>query len=237
MLTSVQMVAAAALAAMAGGAAELPFAIDSPAEFDPAKAGWRKVFEDDFDGKEVDWRDKWTQPYYDVRPRELAETDGNGHLRVRIDFEPGSTNRLRSTTLQTRQAFGYGYYEARVKFTSHNGFWCAFQIGGDANANPFLDGFALDVFEDFCLRVSNPSNALHGCLDHSLHVNGGLGRRKSWDYKSVLPDPVDGWHTIGVRWTPLEMTYYLDGKAIRATSAPANSPWNTVTYDAANHAA
>ncbi|MBQ3345185.1 MAG: serine hydrolase [Kiritimatiellae bacterium] len=235
---TVRTLFAAALAALADcAAAEMPFAIDRPAEFDPAKAGWRKVFEDDFDGPEVDWREKWVQPYYDARPRELAETDGEGHLRIKVDFEPGSTNRLRSTSLYTRQAFGCGYYEARVKFTSQNGFWSAFQIGGDANANPFLDGFALDVFEDFCLRIRNPTNELFNCLDHSLHVNGGLGRRKSWDYKSVLPGPADGWHTVGVRWTPLEITCYLDGKAVRAKSAPDNSPWDTVTYDAANHAA
>ena len=169
----------AALAAAAyGAAAEIPFAIDRPAEFDPAKAGWRKVFEDDFDGPEVDWREKWVQPYYDARPRELAETDGEGHLRIKVDFEPGSTNRLRSTSLYTRQAFGCGYYEARVKFTSQNGFWSAFQIGGDANANPFLDGFALDGFEAFRRREDKRDLIFHRyknpapAEDAPLHYGG-----------------------------------------------------------------
>ena len=217
--------------------AAVPLSIERLPEFDPEKAGWRKVFEDEFDGTEVDWKEKWFQPYDDVHPRELAETDGKGHLKIRIETVPGTTNRLRSTSLYSRQAFGYGYYEARLKFTSQNGFWSAFWTYGDSNTNPFLDGFEIDGYEYYYTRIKNTADARFNCLDHNLHVRGGLGRSKSWNYKSELPGPIDRWYTLGVRWTPFEITYYLEGKAIRSKSAVGHSPWETVTFDAANHAA
>ena len=212
----------------------VPFAIERLPEFDPAKAGWKLVFEDEFDGAEVDWKDKWFQPYYDVHPHEMAATDGEGHLKIKIDFEPGSTNRLHSTSLYTRRAFGYGYYEARLKFTNQNGFWTAFWTYGDSNTNPFLDGFEIDGYEDYYLRYKDPKDR---CLDHNLHIRGGLGRGKSWNYRATLPGPIDRWYTLGVKWTPFEISYYLDGKLLDSRSVVGHSPWDTVTFDAFNHAA
>ena len=222
-------------------ASVVPFEIERLPEFDPVKAGWPLVFEDNFDGDRVEWDTKWFEPYYDQHDKSCAQLDGEGHLRIRVDFKPGVTDRtsvsnLHTCSLYTKQGFGYGYYESRFKFTEGKGWWAAFWTYGDANTNPFLDGFEIDGFEDYYLRWKE-GTPWYNVLDHNLHIRGGLGRGKSWNYASDLPGTRDEWYTLGIRWTPFEITYYLNGKAIRAKSAVGHSPWDTVTFDAFNHCA
>ena len=219
----------------------VPYVLEKLPEFDPVKAGWPLVFEDNFDGDKVDWDTKWFEPYYDQHDLGCAQLDGEGHLKIKVDFKPGVTDRTVSTNLQTcsvytKKGYGYGYYEARFKFTQSKGWWAAFWTYGDANTNPFLDGFEIDGFEDYYLTWKK-GTPWYNVVDHNLHIRGGLGRSKSWNYASVLPGGRDEWYTLGIRWTPFEITYYLNGKAIKTKNKVGHSPHDTVTFDAFNHCA
>ena len=58
---------------------------------------------------------------------------------------------------------------------------------------------------------------------------------QSWQYRSRLPGTLDDWYVIGCKWTPFEISYYVNGRLMK--SAANHSPYSTVTFDAKNHAA
>ena len=200
-------------------------------EFDPDKAGWKKVFSDDFDGTEIDWS-KWYQNPWAKR-KHLAALDGEGHLAITCDFIPGTTN-LTSTGILSRPSFTYGFVEAKVKFTKNSGWWAAFWLYGTSNTNPGVDGSEIDIFEDYYTRAATPAGPHRPILDHNLHVSVGRSLQ-SWNYKSELPGTLDDWYVIGCKWTPFEISYYVNGKLMKSRSN--HSPYDGVTFDAKNHAA
>ena len=206
----------------------IPFKVELLKEFDPVKAGWKLVFSDEFNGTEVDWS-KW----FNYKNRENAILDGKGNLLLKIDFNP-KTQQLEEASLWSRQTFKYGYFESRLRFTKQPGWWAAFWLYGDSNANPMLDGFEIDIFEDYYTRPNKKGAANLGILDHNLHVYTG-SLLKSWNYSSKLPGSLDDFYVIGCKWTPFEISYYLNGRQI--ASSANHSPYNSVTFDAIHHAA
>lgn len=196
-------------------AAEVP-------EFDAKAAGWNLMFGDEFDGTAYD-ETKWTVP---ERIRKLAFVS-NGIAYVQCDYKPGTTN-LMTGYITSKESFGYGYYEARVRFTTYNGWWSAIFLYSGAVGNPFVDGMEIDVYEDYYMR--NPSRNV---LDHNLHAYGA-GPLKSWNYTTKIPGSHKDWYTIGCLWTPFEISYYLDGKLMKSKSS--HSPYDSATFDAFRHA-
>ncbi|MDD4016572.1 MAG: glycoside hydrolase family 16 protein [Kiritimatiellae bacterium] len=202
--------------------------------FDPDKAGWKKVFEDDFNGTELDMT-KWTLRH--PNPEGLLKI-ADGELRIGCDFTPGCTNRvsknLRTAEVMTRENYRFGYFEARVRFTRQNGWWAAFWLYGTKNANPFTEGFEIDIFEDFYTRRRDKSGKLFNMIDHNLHLYcGSMKALKSWNYNSEIPGGPDEWYDVGCKWTPFEISCYINGKLI--SSRAWHSPWESVTFDAFNH--
>ena len=110
--------------------------------------------------------------------------------------------------------------------------FCA-RIYGDSNRNPMLDGFEVDIFEDYYTRAKMENGPNEGILDHNLHIFTG-SVMKSWNYKSKLPGNLDDFYTLGVKWTPFEISYYLNGQLIK--SSAKHSPYDSATFDAFNHA-
>ncbi|MBT9143300.1 MAG: Beta-glucanase [Dehalococcoidia bacterium] len=211
---------------------KIPLKIDRFSTFDPRKANWKLVFSDEFNGTKVDW-DKWFVGGYDKRlSEELASLDGKGNLLIKTDFGPDGKE-LMSSALWSKKTFGHGYFEARLRFTKQPGWWAAFWLNGPNNTNPLLDGFEIDIFEDYYTRPREKGGPVEGILDHNLHVFTG-GLLKSWNYNSKLPGGMDDFYVLGVKWTPFEISYYLNGRLIESTAT--HSPYNSVTFDAVNHA-
>ena len=219
--------------AVSAGQSARPTAFISPEkEFDPEKAGWKKVFEDDFEGTQIDMTKWWFAPWA-KHPEKKVALDGEGHLAIKCDFIPGTTN-LTSGGIWSAQAFRYGFFEAKVKFTKNSGWWSAFWLYGRSNTNPSVDGSEIDIFEDYYTRSATPAGPHRPILDHNLHVSVGKALQ-SWQYRSELPGTLDDWYWIGCKWTPFEISYYVNGKLMK--SQANHSPYGSVTFDAKNHAA
>ena len=209
-----------------------PKAVVEPCEtFDPKAAGWPCVFEDDFNGTEVD-RTKWTSGSF-RRKDGFVGLDGEGHLFIKCDFKPG-TNTLRSSSIASAKVFRYGYFEAKVKLTKNSGWWSAFWLYGSSSRNPIICGAEIDIFEDYYTRAATPAGPHRPILDHNLHIETAKAL-KSWNYKSTMPGTIDDWYVIGCKWTPFEISYYVNGKLMRTQAN--HSPYQSVTFDAINHAA
>jgi len=208
----------------------VPYKVDLLGTFDPVKAGWPLIFEDDFEGTALN-TNKWYFPHYAGQHKECFTLDGKGHLRLTADWDEKKPGKLKTDGIWSSVSSTYGYFVARLKFTQAPGWWAAFWLYGPQNNNPFLDGFEIDIFEDYYTRAK-PGQQSRKILDHNNHVNMG-GLTKSWNYNSVLPRGVYDWYELGCKWTPFEISYYLDGKLI--ASSASHSDYKSVTFDAIQH--
>ena len=181
--------------------------------FDPAKAGWTCVFEDEFCGTEVD-TNKWYRPHFASKSARI-EPDGDGHLVFHV--EKNEKGLIPNAYLYSVPEYECGYYEARVRFTTGLGWWAASWIYGGSNQNPFLDGFEIDTFEDFYTRLKD-GHFLKDRIAHSMHTHIG-DYKSSFQLHTPVQGPVDGWHTIACRWDPLSVAFYLDGRLTGSYSA------------------
>lgn len=207
--------------------AMIPMKIDVQPAFDPIKEGWNLVFDDDFNGNQIDEK-KWF--FESAELPNLRLKDGFLEISTSLDKR---TNRVTSGGLRTRDSFQYGYFEARVRFTRKPGWTANFYLYGGQTGNPFLDGIEVDIFEDYYMGGKNPmSTDKRNLLDHNFHafVSTVL---KSANYITEIPGSPDDFYTIACKWTPFEITYYMNGKAMAATAN--HSPHNTVTFDALHH--
>ena len=215
---------AAALAAAAGCAkpggdvaytvAEPLFEVSHEKTFDPAKAGWTLVFEDEFEGDEVD-TNKWYRPHFALKEPTLIAPDGDGHLVFHMTKD--ETGKLPNGYLFSVPEYECGYYEARVKFTTEPGWWSASWMYGGSNQNPFMDGIEIDTVEDFYTRLRD-GHFLKDRMAHSIHMHTG-SYTSSCQLHTVVEGPVDGWHTIACKWDPLSFSFYLDGRLTGSFSA------------------
>ena len=207
-----------------------PFKVKPEETFDPRKAGWPLVFSDDFDGTDVDWC-KWYQTPWWRSSKPYVSLDGKGHLLIRTDFE--EDGELHTGRVYSRGTYRYGYIEAGIKLTRNNGWWAAYWLYGDSNLNPFLDGFEIDIFEDFySRRLLDENGVSKGFMTHNFHLHGGdFGR--SFSYRAAYPRGFDEFFTLGCKWTPFEISFYVNGRLVKATAN--HSPHESATYDAFNH--
>ena len=189
-------------------ASPIPIKVTPEETFDPVEKKWPLVFSDDFDGKRLD-EGKWFIPSWMRKDADTVTLDGKGNLRILAepDREKGV---LRTSGIWTRKNFRYGYFEARLKFTYLPGWCAAFWLYGLPTKNPLVDGIEIDIFEDYPTRW----NGKKPCNSHNLHNNTPHEAAKSWSFLSPMPDDRD-FHVIGCKWTPFEISEYLDGRLIR----------------------
>lgn len=202
----------------------VPFTVESLPTFDPRKAGWPLILQDDFNGTNIDEKVWEIHPHgtgywADYEP-DLAFVS-NGLLHIRADWN-GAHDRLKTASVRSHQKYLYGYFEAKVRFTREAGWWAAFWLyRKNAVTNPFLDGIEYDIFEDYFTRSATPNGEHKGILDHNIH-SGGCGdgsTHKNWKFRSQLPGSLDDFYVIGCRWTPFETAIYLNGKLVGAFNA------------------
>ena len=193
------------------------------------------VWHDEFDGAEVDWKNTWmNSPWAPDSPKSLAKrkhaTLKDGMLHIRCEWNKkreDGTYISESVGMYSRRHFGYGYYEARVRFTKHPGWWAAFWMHNEGRNNQLGGGFEIDIFEDYSTRRGEPIVA------NNLHVTRGPNGN-SYGSHFRLPGSIDDFYVIGLKWTPFEVSTYINGKLMNAKSQ--HTPLDTLTYDALNHA-
>lgn len=213
----------------------IPMRLDLAPTFDPVKAGWKLIWHDEFDGEEVDWKNTWmNSPWAPDSPQTVANRkyatlkDGKLHVRCEwFDKQQDGTYKGHSVSLYTRKHFGYGYYEARVRFTKHPGWWGTFWMHNEGRNNQLGGGYEIDIFEDYSTRSGAAQVA------SNLHVTRGPNQN-SYGAHIKLPGTLDDFYVVGCKWTPFEISIYLNGKLVKSTSQ--HSPLSSLTFDAVNHA-
>jgi len=172
--------------------------------------GYRLAWWDEFDGDILDL-DKWD--YRSLGPRrdainvkETVTLDGQGHL---VLTTKRAANEYHTAMIGTggRYETAFGYFECRVKFQRQIGHWSAFWLQSPTLGNPVGDphraGTEIDVFEYLCNRGDK--------IQHTLHWDGYGEHHKSAGKVPEIPGLMQGWHTIGLLWTPTHYVFYVDG--------------------------
>ena len=165
----------------------------------PENQRWQIVWQDEFDGKELD-ASKWESPEYERRGHlwhpANAYLDGKGNL-VMETSKVGE--RFASPCVRTinRYEKAFGFFVTRCKLPKAEGHWSAFwlynaSVGkvGDEGRN----GTEIDIME-WPYR--------DGSVQHALHWDGYGEHHKSAGHVSKNPELLDGeFHTFALWWSP-----------------------------------
>ena len=164
---------------------------------------------EDFDGTEIDftkWKyaPEWTRNDYCYWSNEMSVLDGEGHLATKMEWDT-EVNRLKSGALWSAADYGYGYYEASIKFPKAYGTWGAFwMMCGDVWMESAADGVEIDIVES----IHNEN----GDYNHALHSNYG-NLNSLGPTKLFTTDIYDGeFHTFGVLRAENGYFFYVDRK-------------------------
>jgi beta-glucanase (GH16 family) len=200
--------------------------------------GYGLVFNDEFDGTELD-RKKWFTRYIysggtlDRLNQENEHYTDNGNHRVAGGVLYLTANKLKlgqpsgvnyeSGMIRSDFTVRYGFFEARVKMPAGLGVWPAFWLNSDVSDKGAL-GWPpeIDIFEFVNNGKDDKLNMLHSSTTDTPGAPTQY-RYASPDFNVKLRDYIapfqfsDAFHTIGAEWTPTEVSVYIDGLKV-ATS-------------------
>lgn len=129
--------------------------------------------------------------------------DGILHIRVVMPREPVEGHKYLSARMNTRTAWKYGYFEARMKLPKGVGTWPAFWMLPEEFDNWPLDG-EIDIME----HVGSHPDSIH-ISTHTQRYNHSIGTQQT--AITVINGVQDDFHVYGLEWTPQEIKGYIDG--------------------------
>lgn len=198
------------------------------------KAGYRLVWNDEFDGASLD-TDKWsyqtgTQDVYggSVGPQYWGNgelqyyTDGanvkvsGGVLEITAKRESMGDRSFTSSRIVTRDKayWTYGYFEAKIKLPAESGMWPAFwmlpqpadKTGSDNVYGGWPANGEIDIME--------AKGRLLDKVDTTLHYGGTWQTHEYKSKETVLSSAIDEWHIYAVEWTADHIAWIVDGEEV-----------------------
>ncbi|MFK5920745.1 MAG: glycoside hydrolase family 16 protein [Verrucomicrobiota bacterium] len=212
----------------------------------PSAKSWRLIWNDEFDGKQLD-SSKWgyrlhlMQTRHETWTEDGAEFDGKGNLLLGIYEKDGQ---FYSSHLQTGQnyldrpgnkfgktkfvwpvaemepakfAHKYGYYEIRCKLPTQKGWWAAFWLQSPVIGSSLKPGEA-GVEMDIMENFTRD-----GVISHNLHWNGyGKNHEHAGSGKLEMNVSDGKFHTYGLHWSREGYVFYVDGKVSWKVDGPVS---------------
>lgn len=183
----------------------------------PPSDDYELVWSDEFDGETLDTA-KWM--YRGLGPRrkavnvkECVALDGEGHLLLTTRR---NGDRIETAMIATQGLYQptFGYFECRVELQDQPGHWSAFWLQSPTVSkvgDPKETGTEVDIYE----YLAKQPDTLH----LNLHWDGYGKDHKHTGKKVKLPNLQEGFHTIGLEWTPEKYVFYFDGKPLWETTS------------------
>lgn len=208
------------------------------------KEGYRLIFHDEFDGKEID-RTKWIPEYLPSWPKDRSVCSPtyemkDGIIKLVIDknskneFDKGmyisgfmSASRtglhhydpkkkaLHQIKTEATQINQYGYYEMRAKMQKGGGVHCAWWlIGFEDDPNQSCE---IDIFEILGTDVDKIWATVHSWKDSTIQYH----TEHPWFANKKLAEE---FHVYGFDWTPEGVAVYVDGVQVMKHKAEITYP-------------
>ncbi|KAG0588995.1 hypothetical protein KC19_2G283900 [Ceratodon purpureus] len=198
---------------------------------------WNNVFYDDFTGEgysldtnfrhpmnRAKWKwdaasnkEIWWEPACSQIVSDATRSCNKPILRVSV----WSDWFHRIDRLATKQKFGYGYYESRLRFKGaegmHSAFWLLPEAMIDDPVAPgkVVGGVEVDVVEN--RKVDGGGNDISAQGNTAVHWGGYGANHRSSAYKLMaLPGPPSVWATFGVLHFEGGMRWYWNGKEVNS---------------------
>lgn len=206
-------------------------------------AGYELVFNDEFEGGELD-RTKWhTRTIYNngtgdtLNDEQQFYRDNNNHIvrdgaleltahKVKdLPADPKNgvfPKNYESGMIRSDATFHWGYYEARVWMPPGIGCAPAFWLNSDVSEKGALSWPPeIDIFEFVNNGVEDKANMLHSGCVHTKNYPGKYywvnpKFNKQWTFWPADYNFTEGWHTIGMEWDWDNVKVFVDGGAIYA---------------------
>lgn len=201
------MLSTLALCAASLAAGDLQPADPLPAP--PEGKEFRLVWNDEFDGAQLD-EAKWEVPPDAPRRdgwwmRQAISLDGEGRLAIGT-LKDG--DRYVDGCVRTRGKFehAFGYYVARIQLHREPGHWPAFWLYNHCEGNignGGVDGAEIDIME-------KPWR--DGRVNHAIHWDGYGAEHQSEGKVADVAGLMDGFHTYALWWSPTDYVFYIDGQ-------------------------
>ena len=200
----------------------------------PKGKKWKLVWNDEFDGTELDLT-KWSfrrhllHRKFETYTDRAVRLDGNSVAHFQVLEENGQ---YYSSQIQTGENFmdrpvnddwpvapfskpkfmhKYGYYECRCKMPEQGGRWCAFWLQSPiigSSPDPAKSGVEVDVLETF----SDYGVINNEVISHNTHWSGyGADHESGGIHAYKLQPTGDGFHWFGVDWSRSGYVFYVDG--------------------------
>jgi beta-glucanase (GH16 family) len=184
--------------------------------------GWKLVWSDEFDGKELDFA-KWgaeenghgggngeLQYYVDRHENVRVE---NGHLVIEARKEKfnaaGVEKDYTSGRIRTkrRASWRHGRFEIRAKLPSGRGIWPAiWMLPEKENYGGWAASGEIDIME----LVGHEPAKVHGTLHHGASWPKNVHTGKPFELKQG--SFADDFHTFAIEWEKGEIRWYVDGE-------------------------
>ena len=201
------------------------------AEDGPPSADYKLVWQDEFDGAEIDpksWACRHPGPRKDgINDPECLRLDGQGNLVIDIK-QVGEKFHAGMISTADRKQWKHGYFECRTTMARQPGYWNAFWLMADtvgrASKDPGRadltreDGTEIDIVE----YLQTQGDVVH----MNLHWNGYGELHKSSPGDAFIPGLREQeYHVFGTEWTSDGYRFYVDGREVWAsTDAPSDVP-------------
>ena len=200
----------------------------------PVRAQWELVWEDDFDGTDLDLS-RWTFERGDGCPdlcgwgngeleyyRAENATVADGLLTISAREESIMGRDYTSSRLRTLEKgdWKYGRFEMRARMPQGRGLWPAFwMLPTDGVYGGWAASGEIDILEHW----GHEPSKIHG----TLHYGGEYPSNRYSSRTFALAEGVfaDGFHVFAVEWEPEEIRWYADGEnyhTLRAWSSSAS---------------
>lgn len=181
----------------------------SQTPYTPKSLGYELIWEDQFDGTELD-PEKWA-------PRGIGPRRGGYNSTEAIKVKDGflelsaflKGDSVLAGAVGTQDLFmtKYGYFECRSQFQKSQGIWAAFWIqstGISAGEDPGKYGTEIDIFEFF-------RGFGEDMVSHNLHWAYGPNQQTIGALLSNHEGVSEGFHTVALEWTPEKYAFFVDG--------------------------
>lgn len=174
--------------------------------------GYKLVWSDEFNGTRLD-TEKWA---YRTGSRmwstQLAANVkvANGNLILELKKEHTKDTNYTAGGIISKQAFQYGYYEAKIKTPPgagwHTSFWMM-RFGSQGAARADAANLELDVIENDSVKPTSYGVNLHMWNPKPVKHIG---------HKNIQTPPLcDGFHVFGCEYTAQAVRYFCDGKPVQ----------------------
>jgi beta-glucanase (GH16 family) len=195
--------------------------------------GYALAWSDEFDGSSLDMS-KWdfrtdTKHGSTQVPQNISLRDGNLMVTVHslattgIKYtagvaeyvsdpahpEPPAGIKYTGGGVISKDAYGYGYYESRMRVMAgkgwHSSFWMMKHDGSGSTATSPAE-LELDVIENDSIDL----------LSYGVTTHKWKGGHESYGHKRVATLPLSDYHVYGCEYTPATVKYFFDGELVQS---------------------